>query len=608
MHLNLGLGLGAKSGKPFSLNAIPSLVQHLLNPKKRQSENIVNGQLIDSSTDGDPRPVQPARSYKFDGVDDYVEFPALLPTDGSAWRLEVEFFGATISTSSAGVVSQYTAPYENRTIPVFLVANKVAFASVTTGELVIGAYTAGQKHKVVIEYDGTTLTTELNGVAGDSYTGALVIQDTSFTLGANTVNGALGYTYNGNISRVKVTVGSNTVLDTGCNEGTGSICYNRGTGANGTIINATESTFHATHTDGLGSDLHNQLGYSEGVGGALIPSAVNNPELDALGNPLQYSGRVPYNAELVGSHCTTFDGVDDYIVCPTNTSFHNSEFELSFYVSFTATANLVIMEINLHNGWTMQVNSGAFLLAVGGGSATLQTSDTFNDGELHFVQVSNTLSGGRWIKVDGVLEDSNVYSAPVYEATSRLSIGSRYGIYGFGGSLCGVRYKDENTNWEACYPLQGTAYDVSGNSNHGTAVNITESTFWVTQDAYHYNFEQGFDLWQRDSDSELLRVPYTLDGTSIKTDGDSITGYTWVSTNPAGNYHNGAETGIKRNPNNAAELLPDIDRNNIVYADTALANPEFNDNSNLSQVKSWVRYLSMVTGNNLIKLNKLLNK
>lgn len=37
-------------------------------------------------------------------------------------------------------------------------------------------------------------------------------------------------------------------------------------------------------------------------------------------------------------------------------------------------------------------------------------------------------------------------------------------------------------------PLQGTCYDVSGNSKHGVATNIT----WEKQDEFHYNFEKGY--------------------------------------------------------------------------------------------------------------------
>lgn len=68
-------------------------------------------------------------------------------------------------------------------------------------------------------------------------------------------------------------------------------------------------------------------------------------------------------------------------------------------------------------------------------------------------------------------------------------------------------------------------------------------TFRSTVDAVKpHNIIDWFDLWTNDSDSSLLRVPFDTDWDSIKTDWDTVTWYTWTSINPAGKFHNNAES------------------------------------------------------------------
>ncbi len=55
------------------------------------------------------------------------------------------------------------------------------------------------------------------------------------------------------------------------------------------------------------------------------------------------------------------------------------------------------------------------------------------------------------------------------------------------------------------------------------------TTFANTQDLFHYNLTFGFDRWQNDGDSTYMYIPLASDGTSIKGESDTVTGYTWVS-------------------------------------------------------------------------------
>jgi hypothetical protein len=88
-------------------------------------------------------------------------------------------------------------------------------------------------------------------------------------------------------------------------------------------------------------------------------------------------------------------------------------------------------------------------------------------------------------------------------------------------------------------------YDKSDNANHVTLFN-TDDAFWDVGNVKPINIIYGFDKWTLDSDStKIRRVPFDNNGDSIKTDGDTITGYTWVSRNigcTTCKGHNGAES------------------------------------------------------------------
>jgi hypothetical protein len=81
------------------------------------------------------------------------------------------------------------------------------------------------------------------------------------------------------------------------------------------------------------------------------------------------------------------------------------------------------------------------------------------------------------------------------------------------------------------------------NIPHGEIKNASLTDFWSErQDQFHYNIGHGFDLWL-DGSGNKLYVPFDENGNSIKTQGDTISGYSWDSKHqPSTNFHNGAET------------------------------------------------------------------
>lgn len=129
-------------------------------------------------------------------------------------------------------------------------------------------------------------------------------------------------------------------------------------------------------------------------------------------------------------------------------------------------------------------------------------------------------------------------------------------------------------------------YDKENKAGYDLAGTTSTGTSWAnTQDLIHTNVIQGFDYWERDSNSEPLFIPLANDGTSIKGTEDSITGYTWVSKHeqsddkkilPSENTYKYDEVAsiIAADVNNWAFTAGSA--NTLVYSDL-IANVEAND-------------------------------
>jgi len=110
-------------------------------------------------------------------------------------------------------------------------------------------------------------------------------------------------------------------------------------------------------------------------------------------------------------------------------------------------------------------------------------------------------------------------------------------------------------------------------------VNGALTNFWGTSDTQiPYNQLNGFDLWENDSTSELLRVPFDVNGDSIKTDGDTLTGYTWLSV------HSGSDTKLVNSESTYLQpeayepwLASQYFDTNIMYSGTAPIAFEYSD-------------------------------
>ncbi len=98
-------------------------------------------------------------------------------------------------------------------------------------------------------------------------------------------------------------------------EQAGTSFYCAVTGLVGTWSNITVSTFH-TIDSGVVYNHANVVGFSDGVGGVILPRDESDKTKDVLGGLLDYIGQVKHNANMVEAHCGTPDGGNDELVFP----------------------------------------------------------------------------------------------------------------------------------------------------------------------------------------------------------------------------------------------------------------------------------------------------
>jgi len=137
-----------------------------------------------------------------------------------------------------------------------------------------------------------------------------------------------------------------------------------------------------------------------------------------------------------------------------------------------------------------------------------------------------------------------------------------------------VNYADLTHHWPLCEGNGLGFYDIIG-TLHGTM----QGASWGTQNKYHYNYINGFELYGN-STGLVIRVPYKAAKAKITP---TISGYTKYSDCDAGAFHNFAETGIKRNPLNDATLAASgVADTNVIYYGS------LDGNDGYSFVKNWM--------------------
>lgn len=173
---------------------------------------------------------------------------------------------------------------------------------------------------------------------------------------------------------------------------------------------------------------------------------------------------------IQAGRCYLFDGTDDYIDCGNIGSVTS----VSFYIK-SVVDDQEIMTLDGANSSRVYVTGS--VLSFGG---SLTVSNITVDG------VTKTASEA------GTLINDNLWHLVTFDVSSftasSLYLGRNASSYG-NINLRDVKFNDGNLAHYKCEESAGTtAYDSSGNANHGTITNATLSTFHATDAGINYSY------------------------------------------------------------------------------------------------------------------------
>ena len=218
-------------------------------------------------------------------------------------------------------------------------------------------------------------------------------------------------------------------------------------------------------------------------------------------SPLAYN-----RAALYSGKALSFDGVNDYVTIPDNAAadFGTGDFSISFIMKSSAAGNArVIDKRNNTSGYSLYINTAKELILELNdttGNTGFNTSTIYADGELKHVVISADRNGNADFYINGKLDESVDISSKSgnLDSTSDLFIGADApagdSLY-YNGQISGTKIFNTaltpaqiadlynfpekivptgvaNTALKLWLPMMEsagtTAYDGSGNGNHGT--------------------------------------------------------------------------------------------------------------------------------------------
>ena len=553
----------------------------------------------ESFNNGDARDVQDGRYYKGDGVGSVVLTSRDLTSDYNSNPTEITigtWFKVPNSPSHSSSLADFIG---NGTSGVIL-----RIQSDGRLRLNIGTGIGGKAYILDVNYNDNTWhsfiavvkeTTADFYIDSNLFTGSVGIfgsGNTDIQLGGFRILGGSGasldgcvfapFLYKGQFTQQQVSDYHNFTIDFStlieiwkCDEGGGTDSFASISGTVGTINNANLSTFHASGDDAPYS-FQNNVGYTyDSVNSRYIPRDESDTDKDVQGNSLQYSGKVPYTVHAKDSNCGKFDGVGSYVNVGDQSALKQNAVSITCWVKIkngSSTGDIVAQNtVNSDYGYRLYYDANINRIRFGindeaGNSAKyVDSSNTINTGEWYFVAgtwdgttakfyLNSNLEESKTITQifhggDILFGAANTSSPFLYLEANLFDI--RIFDYELSQSQINDIYSTGNIQspkslgrWAFSEGNDNFLYDVVPNSGkHGEIKNASLTDFWSErQDQFHYNIEHEFDLWLDGSGNKLF-VPFDENGNSIKTQGDTITGWTWDSKHePSTNFHNGAET------------------------------------------------------------------
>ena len=305
----------------------------------------------------------------------------------------------------------------------------------------------------------------------------------------------------------------------------------------------------------------NLNGYNK-VGDVYIPRLetaenISKPisqQVDVLGNTLEFYGKSRYDLGIVQNSVGVFNGIDNYIDLPIDIE---EDFYICFYGKFLTTSSyygkLLSRGVVGQPGeiTVERIASSSFMnINIYPNNGIRQTFthsvDLFDDLP-HVLEIRLTgdlLS----MYIDGIKETNQLSSIPIFSTTEVVTIcaNSQSKSENISSIMQEFILKNKYSKGVFYVFSEGNSnivYDKSLNLNNGTWQGDTANIHGFSDLARPNNLLDGFDLWIKDSDGSLLKVPFDVNGNSIKTQGDLITGFTWDSRRLGSNVsHNGAES------------------------------------------------------------------
>jgi hypothetical protein len=142
-----------------------------------------------------------------------------------------------------------------------------------------------------------------------------------------------------------------------------------GNGNHGTIVGYASGMLY--EGDDVPYSAQNLVGYSEGASSTFVPRDESDPANDVLGNPLDYTGTVPKYATPVDAPCLTFDGTTQYVDCGDAFTFYSATGDKPFRIAsrvnidtFTVTRPIISKYSDVNGGerqFAFEVDSSARL-------------------------------------------------------------------------------------------------------------------------------------------------------------------------------------------------------------------------------------------------------
>lgn len=264
-----------------------------------------------------------------------------------------------------------------------------------------------------------------------------------------------------------------------------------------------------------------------------------------------HTGRVQYNAPLAGSYCGNFAANRVQITNPGQSQTGVIRYKIRFKTGadVTTTQRLFYQDqvAGASSAYASSITIAAgnlqfYVYTTGGDSRAIAVAIN-TEYEIDAIFVNSTF----YVKLNNVMytKAHSTPGAPKVTTANFYIGGEQDGLYPFGGQIYDFQIYGASNDLLGYYPLSegsgSIAYDVSGNTNHGTWVGTPAYT---TQDNYHHNLLYGWN------DSSGVYVP-GVPNTNKDAAGTELTHF--------GNLgHNGAETTFTL-PAAAALITSDTD-------------------------------------------------